>query len=242
MHYVVIPTYQERGNIGKTVRAILALPVQVRLVIVDDASTDGTKEEIAELERAYPGRVLSIHRTPPRSFARSYIEGFDLALSDPNCQSVIECDADGSHPVDRIPAMIEALQTADVVVGSRYVVGGNIQGFSKDRLALSSAANWYIRLLTGLPMRDVTAGFVAYRADLLKRIPYRSITSNGYAFQIDMKWLCVKTGAKMIELPITFIDRSHGQSKLRFSTILEAFAIGWKYLIQRFTKRGARSA
>lgn len=235
MHYVVIPTYQEAGNIGKTARAILDLSVQVKLVVVDDASTDGTKDELRVLQNEFPERVAIINREPPRSFARSYVAGFDLALADVECESVIECDADGSHPVERIPALLEALKAYDVAVGSRYVAGGNIEGFSKDRLILSATANLYTRWLTALPMKDVTAGFVAYRAAFLRSLPYASIASNGYAFQIDMKWLCARTGGQICEIPITFIDRSHGKSKLRFKTVGEAFLIGWKYLIKRIT-------
>jgi len=226
---IVIPTYQERDNIADTVGKILALPMNCRILIVDDASTDGTKEVLTQLTTATPNRVEVIHRASPRSFSGSYIQGFTQALQDPACEAVVECDADGSHPIDRIPQLIASLKEADVAIGSRYVPGGNIDGFSRDRLILSSAANAYLRWATGIGVRDITAGFVAYRRSMLEKIPYQAITSNGYAFQIEMKNLVSTHGGKMIETPITFIDRSKGHSKMSFKTMTEAFTLGLRY-------------
>ncbi len=234
MHYVVIPTYQEKKNIRTTVDAVLSLGEGYRVIVVDDASTDGTKDELAFLASQHVARCHVVHRLGPRSFARSYIEGFSYALAHEDCESVIECDADGSHPVSRIPDMVHALQEHDLAIGSRYVSGGDITGFQRSRLWLSRAANVYLRRMTNLAMADITAGFVAYRADLLRRMPYTMIRSNGYAFQIDMKWLASGATTRWKELPITFMDRSHGQSKMSFSTMIEAFIIGLRY---RFKKR-----
>jgi len=233
MNYVVIPTYQERDNIEAAVTAVVGLSPEFRVVVVDDDSTDGTKEKLADLAQRFTDQLHVIHRPAPRSFAGSYIDGFQHALSQSDCSSVIECDADGSHPFDRIPDLVRSLDSAEVAVGSRYVTGGNINGFSKDRLLLSSAANLYLRVATGLPARDITAGFVAYRAPTLRRLPYQGIRSNGYAFQIEMKWLAQNAGASLVELPITFVDRSKGHSKMSLHTMVEAFCIGGQYCLKR---------
>ena len=230
---VVIPTYQERENIAQTVDEILRLPIDCQVIVVDDASTDGTKEVLYEIEAKQGARVQIIHRASPRSFAGSYIQGFTAALANPNCHAVIECDADGSHPVNSIPDLVQALHQADIVIGSRYIPGGNIAGFSRDRLLLSSAANLYLRWATKIRARDITAGFVAYRRDILEKIPFAQIASNGYAFQIEMKQLIQKAEGRMHEIPITFIDRSKGQSKMSFHTMIEAFLLGLRYRFRR---------
>jgi dolichol-phosphate mannosyltransferase len=235
MHYIVIPTYQERDSIEPAVSTILGLSPEFQVVVVDDASTDGTKERLENLSQTYADRLCVIHRTPPRSFAGSYIDGFTWALAQPDCASVIECDADGSHPFERIPELIRKLEEAEVIIGSRYVRGGNIGGFSKDRLLLSSAANLYLRAATGLPVQDITAGFVAYRSDFLKKLPFAQIASNGYAFQIEMKWLCSGADGRMVEIPITFVDRSKGHSKMSFHTMVEAFRIGLRFCGKRLS-------
>lgn len=235
MNYVVIPTYQERDNIETTVSTVLGLSPDFCAVVVDDASTDGTAERLRDLSARYQDRLHVIHREPPRSFAGSYIDGFRHALSRPDCESVIECDADGSHPFAKIPELASGLREADVVIGSRYVAGGNIDGFSKDRLLLSSTANAYLRGMTGLRVKDITAGFVGYRAEFLRCIPFQNITSNGYAFQIEMKWLCSRAGARMREVPITFVDRSRGHSKMSANTMAEAFVFGLRYGLKRLT-------
>lgn len=229
MHYIVIPTYQEKENIRTTATGVLALGPEYKVLVVDDESTDGTAIELDALEREFPERFTAIRRGPPRSFARSYIEGFEHALTQPDCQSVVECDADGSNPISRIPALISALENQHVAIGSRYTQGGDIRGFQRNRLWLSSTANMYLRVVTGLKLADITSGFVAYRADLLRRLPFAEIRANGYAFQIDMKWLAAQAGADIAELPISFVDRSHGHSKMSHKTIVEAFLIGLKY-------------
>lgn len=233
MHYIVIPTYQEKENIFDTVTKVLALPVACRVVVVDDRSTDGTAEELDRLETAFGDRVHVMRRQPPRSFARSYLDGFAYALSQTDSESVTECDADGSHPVERIPDLLAALQQVDVAIGSRYVTGGDIAGFSRDRVLLSSWANRYIRWATGIDVRDITAGFVSYRAPFLASLPYRFVESNGYAFQIEMKHLATLAKGKMAELPIRFVDRSKGQSKMSFRTMVEAFLLGLRYRLIR---------
>lgn len=229
MKYVVIPTYQEKENVRNTVSAIFALGDEYKVIVVDDHSTDGTSEELLWLEKEFRDRFTAIRRKSPRSFARSYIEGFTYALHQSDCDAVIECDADGSHPVSRIPALVAALVDQDMAIGSRYTQGGDIRGFQRNRLWLSSCANIYLRFMTGLKLADITAGFVAYRADVLRRLAYETIQSNGYAFQIDMKWLAAKSGASIAELPISFVDRSHGHSKMTFKTVVEAFLIGLRY-------------
>lgn len=233
MHYVIIPTYQERENIFETVSAVFSLPIDCRVVVVDDQSTDGTDDELKRLEARFGDRLHVIRRLPPRSFARSYLDGFAYAIAQSDCVSVTECDADGSHPVSRIPDLVAGLDAVEVVIGSRYAQGGDIAGFSRDRRLLSSWANKYIRWSTGIDVRDVTAGFVSYRASFLASLPFRFIESNGYAFQIEMKHLAKVAGARMVEVPIRFIDRSKGRSKMSFRTMVEAFLLGLRYRLIR---------
>lgn len=226
---IVIPTYQERDTIALIVDKILEMSFDSRVIVVDDQSTDGTSEVLDKLEQIYASRIKVIRRTPPRSFARSYVDGFQLAISNNDCDVVIGMDADGSHPVEIIPEMLNLLLTYHVVIGSRYVSGGNIDGFSKDRQLLSRYANKYIRFMASLPVNDCTSGFMAYRADVLRSIRFDDITTNGYAFLVQMKWLINKMDISMKEVPITFVDRSKGQSKMSRNTIMEAVKLGLKY-------------
>lgn len=225
---IVIPTYNEAESILGTIEEIFRhAPEDVRLLIVDDQSPDGTADIVMNTFSIHP-RVAVIRRTNPRSFAQSYIEGFKAALADPETEAVFEMDADLSHHPQYLPALINELQNHDVVIGSRYVPGGDIANFSWHRKLISRAANIYARTLTRLPIRDITGGFVGYRRHVLERIPFHAIQSDGYSFQIEMKHHAHRAGARFKEVPIVFRDRYNGYSKFSKRMILEALRIGWR--------------
>lgn len=225
---IVIPTYNEAESILGTIEEIFRhAPEDVRLLIVDDQSPDQTAAIVMNTFGTHP-RVSVLVRQGPRSFAQSYIDGFRTALADPATEAVFEMDADMSHHPRYLPALLDALNEHDVVIGSRYVPGGDISNFSRHRRLISQAANWYVRTLTGLPFRDITAGFVGYRRDILEHIPFHEIQSDGYGFQIEMKHHVHRIGARVTEVPIIFRDRYNGYSKFSKKMILEALRIGWR--------------
>lgn len=225
---IVIPTYNEAESILGTIEEIFRhAPEDVRLLIVDDQSPDGTADIVMNTFSVHP-RVAVIRRENARSFAQSYLEGFRAALADSTTEAVLEMDADLSHHPRYLPQLIEALKTHDVVIGSRYVLGGDISNFSWHRQLISRAANTYARTLTGLPVRDITAGFVGYRRPILEAIPFDAIQSDGYGFQIEMKYHAHRAGARFAEIPIVFRDRYNGYSKFSKKMILEALRISWR--------------
>lgn len=225
---IVIPTYNEAESILGTIEEIFRhAPEDVRLLVVDDQSPDGTADIVLNTFSTHP-RVAVIKRENARSFAQSYIEGFRRALDDPSTEAVFEMDADLSHHPRYLPALIDALNEHDVVIGSRYVPGGDIANFSRHRKLISRAANIYARALTRLPIRDITAGFIGYRRPILEAIPFHAIQSDGYGFQIEMKYHAHNAGARFKEIPIVFRDRYNGYSKFSKKMILEALRIGWR--------------
>mgnify|MGYP001559466532 FL=1 len=173
-------------------------------------------------------RVSVLERHGPRSFAQSYLDGFRTALADPATEAVFEMDADLSHHPRYLPALLDALREHDVVIGSRYVHGGDISNFSWHRRLISHAANIYARTLTRLPVRDITAGFVGYRRPILEAIPFNAIQSDGYGFQIEMKHHAHRAGARFKEIPVVFRDRYNGHSKMNRRMIWEGLRIGWR--------------
>lgn len=225
---IVIPTYNEAESILGTLEEIFKhVPEDVRVLVVDDESPDGTANIVMNTFGTHP-RVAVLCRTSPRSFAQSYIEGFKTALADPATEAVFEMDADMSHHPQYLPALLDALHEHDVVIGSRYVPGGDISNFSWHRKLISRAANVYARALTHLPIRDITGGFVGYKRHVLERIPFHAIQSDGYGFQIEMKHHAHQAGARFKEVPIVFRDRYNGYSKFSKKMILEALRIGWR--------------
>lgn len=217
---VIIPTYNEIDNIEKITDKILkTVPCDLDIIIVDDNSNDGTAEIIDKISCK---KITSIHRREKRSFSGSYRDGFVYALNN-GCDYIFEMDADFSHPVEMLPKLIKELENSDVVVGSRYIHGGDLKKFSMARKVFSKLANLYSRTLTGMPIRDITSGFVGYRRKVLSDIELNNIKSDGYGFQIEMKYWAHRKKFSIKELPIVFADRVSGSSKLGKKTILEAF-------------------
>ena len=225
---IVIPTYNEAESIRGTIEEIFKyVPDCVRVLVVDDRSPDCTAALVRNHFEDHP-RVDVFVRMEQRSFAKSYLEGFKQALADPQAEAIFEMDADMSHHPRYLPDLLYGLQTADVVVGSRYVPGGDVSNFSAHRKLISRAANVYARILTQLPVRDITAGFVGYQRHVLERIPFDRIMSDGYGFQIEMKHHAHKLGARFHEVPIVFRDRYNGHSKMNKKMIWEGLRVGWR--------------
>ena len=223
---VVIPTYNESGNLARMAETLLALPVPgLRLLDVDDGSPDGTGRLADELAAASPGRIAVLHRHGERGLGRAYLDGFRWAL-DNGADSVVQMDADFSHSPADVPRLLERLASCDVAVGSRYTSGGSIDDrWSFGRFALSRSANTYARTLLGLKTLDATAGFKAWRRSALMAVDLGRIHSNGYLFQVEMTYVCERLGLVIGEVPIHFAERSSGRSKMSGRVKLEA-AVG----------------
>ncbi|NMB48399.1 polyprenol monophosphomannose synthase [Candidatus Kuenenbacteria bacterium] len=220
---VIIPTYNEKDNLAQLVKAIFNLSIPgLSVLIVDDNSPDGTGQLAEELADHYPLRV--IHRSGKLGLGSAYREGFRHCL-DQGAEYLIEMDADFSHDPKDLPRLLAAATGADLVIGSRKVPGGQIIGWNWRRKLYSHGAMFFACLLLGLKTRDITAGFRCFRASALRAIDYTGIKSNGYAFQIEMVYRLEKAGLKINELPVTFLDRQRGSSKLGTKDILEFFKL-----------------
>jgi len=217
----VMPTYNERQNLESiAVRVRAALP-EADLLVVDDNSPDGTGDLADKLAETDP-HVQVMHRTDKAGLGKAYIAGFGWAL-ERGYDVIIEMDADGSHQPEHLPSLVAALNGADLSIGSRWVPGGKVVNWPKTREALSRAANIYTRIMLGLGVRDATAGFRAYRAATLRTISLDQVESAGYCFQIDLTLRVADAGLRIVEVPITFVEREHGASKMSNSIIMEAF-------------------
>ncbi len=223
---VVIPTYNERENIGRLIEALGRVLPHLDVLVVDDYSPDGTAELVRSMARD-DTRIHLLEREAKLGLGTAYCTGFRWAL-DRGYRIICQMDADFSHNPEDLPRLIAALDRADLVIGSRYISGVNVVNWPMRRLLLSYAANVYTRLVTGMPIRDATGGFKAFRAELLRRIDLDAIHSNGYAFQIEMNFRAWKLGARIEELSIVFVDRTNGVSKMSRSIIYEAAWIVWK--------------
>jgi dolichol-phosphate mannosyltransferase len=229
--FVVVPTYNERDYIEALVLALLAMP-DLSLLIVDDGSPDGTGMEADRLAAASGGRMTVLHRTGVRGLGRSYVDGMQQALR-MGATHVCQMDADFSHDPADVPRLIEATGSADLAVGSRYVRGGRLRDWSAHRIALSTFANQYVRLITRVPVHDCTSGFRCWRGELLRRLPLSGIVSDGYAFQVEMAWQAHHHGARIVEVPITFRERRQGVSKLSSGVIAESILLPWRLAARR---------
>ncbi len=221
--WLVVPTYNERNNLAELVERVLAQPIKVFLLVVDDNSPDGTGQLADELAQKYKGRMLVLHRPGKQGLGSAYRQGFAYCINR-GAQVVGEMDADLSHIPEDLPKLWEKIkQGAQVVIGSRRVEGGKIIGWGVWRHFTSWGANTFSRLILGLKTRDVTAGFRLYEVEALEKIPWRAITSNGYAWQEEIIFLLEKSGARIAEVPVVFNDRSQGKSKLKGKDIFEFF-------------------
>ena len=232
----VIPTYNERDNLPDLVRAVLADP-SFAVMVVDDGSPDGTGALADGLAREFPGRVDVVHRTGPRGLGRSYVEGLQRALASSDAELICQMDADWSHDPKYLPAMVEACGNHDVVIGSRYLRGVSVVNWPLQRLVLSTFANRYIRLVTGLRPNDCTSGFRCWRRKALAGLPLDRVVSDGYAFLTEMLFQAHARGARIGEVPIVFVERRMGVSKLSGGVLLESALTPWRLRLRHLFGR-----
>ena len=223
---VVVPTYNERDNLSQLVGGLLRIP-ELRVLVIDDGSPDGTGRVADQLAAAEPDRVSVLHRSGARGLGLSYVDGMRTALAQ-RASFICQMDADLSHDPADIPRLLAAAATADLVIGSRYVRGGRIENWPIRRSLLSAFANRYVRLITGLGVHDCTSGFRCWRRETLERVPFESILSHGYAFQVELTWETAAAGCRISEVPITFVERRQGVSKLSWWTIGESMLLPWR--------------
>ncbi len=229
---VVVPTYNEAGNLPELASRLFALDVgDLRLYVVDDSSPDGSAQVAARLSEQYGGRIEVISRDGKLGLGTAYVAGFARAL-ERRPDFVVQMDADLSHAPEQTPEMLRKLDAAHVVVGSRYTAKGDVDpGWSLKRKFLSSFGNSSIRFVTGLRVRDATSGFKAYRADALRSLDMSACRCKGFGFQSEIAYLCQAGGYDVIEHPITFMDRTRGESKMSIRIVAEAI---WKLTLLRF--------
>ena len=220
---VIIPTYNERENIENIIRAVFALEKVFHILIIEDGSPDGTANIVKTLQQEFPERLFMIERKGKLGLGTAYIVGFKWSLEH-NYEYIFEMDADFSHNPADLPRLYKACaeEGADVSIGSRYVSGVNVVNWPMGRVLMSYFASKYVRLITGLPIHDTTAGFKCYRREVLQTIDHDGIRFKGYAFQIEMKFTAYKCGFKIVEVPVIFINRELGTSKMNSSIFGEA--------------------
>ncbi len=212
---VVIPTYNEAENIERIIEAVLSQPGGLNVLVVDDNSPDGTADLVKRMMAANPGRIELMQRKGKEGLGTAYIAAFSHALQNPRYTHIIEMDADFSHNPDDLPRLIKACEEgADVAVGSRYVSGVNVVNWPMGRVLMSYYASVYVRAVTGMKVHDATAGFVCWKREVLQAMDLDKIRFKGYAFQIEMKFTASKLGFKIAEVPIVFVNRVLGQSKM----------------------------
>jgi dolichol-phosphate mannosyltransferase len=235
---VIIPTYNERNNIAALAEALIAYD-GVSVLVVDDNSPDRTGAVADELAQRHPGRVSVLHRTTDRGFGRSYIDGIRCGIQQP-VDAIAQMDADFSHDPARLPALAAATANADVVIGSRYVRGGGIRNWSKRRRILSRFANIYVRSITGLQARDCTSGFRCWRREAIAALPLDRFVSDGYSFLVEMLFVAGQHGLRIAEVPITYVERREGESKMSQSVIFESAVTPWRLVATRGRVRSSR--
>ncbi|ROT03564.1 polyprenol monophosphomannose synthase [Muribaculaceae bacterium Isolate-104 (HZI)] len=220
---VIIPTYNEKENIRAITEAVLALEPLFDILVIDDGSPDGTADIVRVLQKEHPGRIQMIERSGKLGLGTAYLTGFKKALES-GYEYIFEMDADFSHNPADLPALRKACAAdgADVAVGSRYVTGVNVVNWPMGRVLMSYYASAYVRFVTGLPVRDTTAGFVCYTRRVLEALPLDKVRFKGYAFQIEMKFTAYKYGFKIKEVPIVFVNRVLGESKMSSGIFSEA--------------------
>jgi dolichol-phosphate mannosyltransferase len=235
---VIVPTYNERDNLPLLVEQLMRL-ANVNLLVVDDASPDGTGDVADALARQHAGRIDVLHRIGRRGLGRSYIDGIRVAIQRPPGEADVICqmDADLSHDPQQLPALIAATADADVVLGSRYIPGGGVVNWPKRRRLLSRFANLYIRSVTRLTARDCTTGFRCWRRAMLAALPLDGFESDGYSFLTEMLYVAHSLGARIREVPITFVERRQGESKLSSGVLLESALTPWRLIATKSKRR-----
>lgn len=226
---IVIPTYNEKDNVCDIITDVLATGENIEVLIVDDNSPDGTGSLVRQMQQSNK-RVHLIERAGKMGLGTAYCAGFQYGLLH-SYDFIFEMDADYSHDPKEIPRFLEEIKNADLIIGSRYISGINVVNWPMTRLLLSYFANIYTRWITGMPVKDATGGFKCFRADVLRKIDLKKIRSNGYAFQIEINYKAWKGGARIKEVPIIFIDRRSGVSKMSKNIMYEAAYMVWKLKI-----------
>jgi dolichol-phosphate mannosyltransferase len=229
----VVPTYNERDNIENLVGKIFSMFPAIEVLVVDDMSPDGTADAVKSLHPRFP-RLRLLYRTEDRGFGPAYPAGFREAMRNPDIEAILMTDADLSHNPAHIPVMLERLATCDAVIGSRYTANGGVSGWELWRRILSKAGNRYVKAVTGMPFCDCTSGFNLIRTDLLRRLDLTGIGSSGYAFLMELKHLMWRSGANVQEVPIVFLNRAGGESKLSGHIVTEGIRSPWRV---RFGKK-----
>jgi dolichol-phosphate mannosyltransferase len=228
---VLVPTYNEKDNLPVLVRDLMTIP-DVHVLVLDDQSPDGTGKVGEALAAEFPGRVQVLHRTGQRGLGVSYLEGFRMAIAG-DADLVCQMDADLSHDPKYLPDLIAAAASgADLVIGSRYLNGISVVNWPLRRIILSSFANFYIRTITGLGLRDITTGYRCWRRQALARLPLDRIVSDGYAFLLDVTFMAAHAGLRIVEAPIIFVERRQGASKLSSGVLLESLVTPWKLILR----------
>ena len=236
---VIVPTYNERENLPPLAARLLALPVPVDLLVVDDNSPDGTGKVADALAAKHP-QIHVLHRAEKDGLGRAYRAGFAWAL-ERDYQFTFEMDGDLSHNPDDVPQFLEAAQSADLVLGSRYCNGIRVINWPLKRLMLSKGAANYVQIVTGMPFTDPTGGFKCFRRTALQSIDLQNVRSNGYSFQIELTHMLWRRGMTIVEVPIIFTDRFQGRSKMSGKIVREAFVMVWRLWLQNGLRRSPRT-
>ena len=227
---IVVPTYNETENLEKLIDALIALPLNLSILVVDDNSPDGTGDLAEKLKIETGGRVDVLHRSGKMGIGSAYIQGFRHAIAN-GADYVGQMDADFSHPIDKIPELVAVLENYDFALGSRYVPGGSLdENWPFWRKLLSGFGNFYARTILGMKIRDVTGGFRLWKKETLRAMPLERIKSNGYIFQVEMAYVASRLGFECKEIPIYFADRRWGKSKMSFRIQIEAAFRTWVLL------------
>lgn len=217
---VVVPTYNERDNLEPIVARVRAAVPDAHVLVADDGSPDGTGDVADALAAADP-QVHVLHRTSKEGLGAAYLAGFAWGI-DRGYAVLVEMDADGSHQPEELGSLLRALESADLVIGSRWVPGGTVRNWPWRREVLSRGANTYTRLAMGVPVRDITGGFRAFRRTALEQLDLHDVSSQGYCFQVDLAWRALQRGLRVVEVPITFVERERGSSKMSGAIVREA--------------------
>jgi dolichol-phosphate mannosyltransferase len=235
---IVMPTFNERDNLPRMAEQLLQLPAKVELLVVDDNSPDGTGNLADELAGKHP-EIHVLHRSEKNGLGRAYLAGFKWALQR-DYQFIFEMDGDISHNPDDIPVLLDAAKDADLAIGSRYIGGIRIINWPLSRLMLSKSAATYVRVITGMPFTDPTAGYKCFRRSALESLDLDRVRSNGYSFQVELTHKLWRQGKKIVEVPIIFSERTEGHSKMTGNIIREAALMVWRLWLQNGCRRRPR--